>query len=114
MFLQHLVYKVAVVSRNIVSTVHNIDLDTFPVASAVFEEFDPVSLLVSKVVHGMAATSCAVDIIPAKVLKKVFSTAGLVSFHLITVASDQALSQSPSSVLWSLQLLKKPNLDPTV
>lgn len=87
-FLCYFIDKVASVRQNA-----SVDLSEFvpadPFYSAVFGEFKPISLsLLSQVVHHMKPTNCSLDIVPAWMLKEVFSTLGLSFTHVFKFLSQ--------------------------
>uniref|UniRef100_A0A8C1UC21 Reverse transcriptase domain-containing protein n=1 Tax=Cyprinus carpio TaxID=7962 RepID=A0A8C1UC21_CYPCA len=83
--------------------------------SAVFEQFEPVSLsFFNEVVHKMKITNCPLDFVPTKLLKEVFTTVG--PFLLVFINKCLSSGSVPAVFKHAVvrPFLKKPNLDPSV
>ena len=86
-----------------------------PAQSAVFEQFETISLSsLTKVVSGLKPTNCPLDIIPAKFLKEVFSSVG--SSLLVFINTCLSSGSVPAAFKHAVvrPLLKKPHLHPSV
>ena len=115
-FVSFLIDKVASVRQNISNRFMSPDdVCAPPAQSAVFEQFEIISLSsLTKVVSGLKPT-CPLDIIPAKSLKEVFSSVGsclLVFINCCLSSSGSVPAAFKHAVL--RPLLKKPHLDPSV
>jgi len=85
-----------------------------PAHSAVFEEFELVSLSsLGEIVKSLKPTNCPLDIIPARVLRLVFNIVG--PGLMVFINSCLCLGTVPAAFKHAVvrPLLKKPNLDPT-
>uniref|UniRef100_A0A671US34 Reverse transcriptase domain-containing protein n=1 Tax=Sparus aurata TaxID=8175 RepID=A0A671US34_SPAAU len=117
-FLHHFVDKVDSVRKDTsksVITNTNKDLLAAPAHSAVFDQFELVSLnSLGDVVKSLKPTNCPLDILPAKVLKMVFNTVG--PSLLVFIKSCLRSGTVPAAFKHAVvrPLLKKPNLDPSV
>lgn len=86
-----------------------------PAQSAVFEQFETISLSsLTKVVSGLKPTNCPLDIIPATFLKEVFSSVG--SSLLVFINTCLSSGSVPAAFKHTVvrPLLKKTHLDPSV
>ena len=93
----------------------NKDLLITPAHSAVFDQFELVSIYsLGDVVKSLKSTNCPLDIVPAKVLKMVFNTVG--PSLLLFINACLKLGTVPAAFKYAAvrPLLKKPNLDPSV
>lgn len=110
-FLRFFVDKVDSVRRDTCKSFNmsfNKDLLVTPVHSAVFEQFELVSLSsLGDIVKSLKPTNCPLDTVPAKVLKMVFDTVG--PSLMVFINTCLRLGAVPVR-----PLLKKPNLDPSV
>ena len=108
--------KVASVRQNIGNIVVSSDyVCAPPTHSAVFEQFESISLSsLSKVVNGLKSTNCPLDVIPAKFLKEVFLSVGpsLLVFINTCLSSGSVPAAFKHAVV--RPLLKKTHLDPSV
>ena len=117
-FLKFFVDKVDSVRKDTSESVFmstNRDSPVAPAHSAVFDQFELVSLSsLCDVVKSLKPTNCPLDIVPAKVLKMVFNTVGL--SLLVFINSCLRLGAVPAAFKHAVvrPLLKKPNLDPSV
>ncbi len=113
-FLHFFVDKVTTV-RQLARSTSNADLSTAPACSAVFDQFEPVSIsALKKAVLQMNPTNCPSDIIPTKLLVEVFNIVRppLLIFVNSSLRSGSILAALKHAVV--RPLLKKPQLDPSI
>ncbi|KAM9313572.1 uncharacterized protein KZ484_025051 [Pholidichthys leucotaenia] len=101
--------------RRVINNSFNGSLSVVPGYSAVFEQFELVSLSsLTDIVKSLKPTNCSLDVVPAGILKRVFNTVGpgLLVFINSCLSSEFVPPAFKHAVV--RPLLKKPHPDPSV
>uniref|UniRef100_A0A3Q3PY07 Reverse transcriptase domain-containing protein n=1 Tax=Monopterus albus TaxID=43700 RepID=A0A3Q3PY07_MONAL len=92
-----------------------LDPSVAPICSAVFDQFEPISLAaLMKVVQLVKPSYCPLDIMPAALFKEVFHSIGLDIVNLINGSLASGIVPTALKHAAVQPILKKPNLDSTV